>query len=601
MKVRITNAVAAAFILTFIMILNIGSFPITGAESKAAILSPIEDGYIDTLQPAVNFAGANLEVEYHCIKPQSRQRWSFLLFNLTSIPLNSTIESAELYLYAFESHGTLRVGAFKSSDTSWNEKDLYWTPARETSVSQTSNNTQQITNVAWYHFSVKSEVQDSLQAEMVTLAIRPDYPQGFEHAARAVFYSNDQAGRPNTPRLEVVYSARATTDTPRPSRQRTAIILDTDPSRAGVGADVKIFGVLQLDGALLKDQPVIIEYLFNISAWKTISTLRTDEDGTFVITWRPEKAGSIQIRARYPGNENYQASESLTQLEVEPIEIEQFNSWYLLIITVTVAAAFLLLRGATKKRRKIESKPQPSPAQEYAKSEPKPPRPVIEGVSKRVSTGHKGLDRLLRGGLNRNYATALTSPSCDEVDFFTHRFLENGLQEGNSVLYITTRLGRELELAKRYETFHCIVCNPQADSILGVPNIYTTRGLDSLTEINLTVAKALATMDKVNREKVVFTGFLSDILLQHGSVATRQWLYDFISRMKSKSAMLFAVLNSQMHPREELESILDLFDGQIDLWEERREGETRKFIRIKRMYRERYSDESLPIERPDFP
>jgi len=597
------STASAALILTLIVIINTGNITVTSAGGEAVILKPIEDGYIDSLQPSVNFAGANLAVEYFNFKPQSRQRWSFLLFNLTSIPQNNTIESAELYLYTLETHGALRVGAFRSLDISWNERDLYWTPAREASVSRTSNSTQQITNVAWYHFNVKGEVQDSLKTKRLTLVIRPDYSSGFEYAAGAVFSSNDQPGRSNAPRLEIIYA----TDTSRPSKQRTAIILDTNSSRTGVGADIKIFGVLQSDGAFLNDKPVVIEYSFDTSDWKAISTVKTDEDGTFIITWRTERAGSFQIRARFPGNENYHATESLTQLQVESIQVGQINLAYVLTVVVAVAGGSFLLWNAIRKRHRIKFKSQtglleatvlePKPVE----PEPRPPESAIEVISERVSTGHNGLDRLLRGGLSRNYATVLTSPSCDEVDLLTHRFLETGLQGGNSVLYITARLGREPELAEKYPTFYYMVCNPQTDSSRpDMPNIYTTRGLDSLTEINLTAARALAAMDRAGKEKVIFTDLVSDILLQHGPTATRQWLFDFISRMKSKYVTLFVALNSKMHSKEDLEALLDLFDGQIDLWDEKTDAGSRKFVRVRRMYRERYSDESLPIEKSDF-
>ena len=216
MRALIVARCSAFSILVLLVTLVISNPVATYAETKGAILKPIEDGYVDSLQPTVNFAGSNLVIEYFYIRPQNRQRWGFLLFDLESIPPNSSIRSAELYIYAFEIHGIIRVGAFRGLDTSWSEKDLYWTLARQSSITQTSNNSQQISNVAWYHFDVRKDVQDSLATNRLTLVLRPDYSQGFEYAASAVFYSNDQPGRFNTPRLEIVY----TTEPPKPSKQQ---------------------------------------------------------------------------------------------------------------------------------------------------------------------------------------------------------------------------------------------------------------------------------------------------------------------------------------------------------------------------------------------
>jgi len=284
----------------------------TYAETKGAILKPIEDGYVDSLQPTVNFAGSNLVIEYFYIRPQNRQRWGFLLFDLESIPPNSSIRSAELYIYAFEIHGIIRVGAFRGLDTSWSEKDLYWTLARQSSITQTSNNSQQITNVAWYHFDVRKDIQDSLATNRLTLVLRPDYSQGFEYAASAGFYSNDQPGRSNTPRLEIVY----TTEPTKPSKQTTALRLSIDPSRTLLGMNTTLSGSLQANGFPVAGQPVNVEYYSAGSGWNLIATVVTDQEGEFVLTWKAYKAGNIKIRARYVGNENYYGAESEVELEV---------------------------------------------------------------------------------------------------------------------------------------------------------------------------------------------------------------------------------------------------------------------------------------------
>ncbi|MEM4250604.1 MAG: DNRLRE domain-containing protein [Candidatus Bathyarchaeia archaeon] len=609
MKIRMNAKGVAVPALLLLAALAARGLTATSAESLGVILKPIEDGYVDSLQPTVNFAGSNLVVEYFYIRPQNRQRWGFLLFDLSSIPPNSTVQSAELYLYAFEVHGVIRVGAFRSLDTSWSEKDLYWTLARQFSVSQTSNNSQQVKDVSWYHFDVRRAVQDSLSAGRVTLVVRPDYPQGFEYAASAVFYSNDQPGRPYAPRLEIVYAS----ELPRQGKQESVVRLNVKPSRVQVGVNLTLEGVLEVEGSPLAWQPIHIEYSLDGHGWEAISTVKTDPEGRFTLTWKAEEAGSIKIRARYAGDQDRHGSESVVQLVVEsPVTEEGTDLKYPALVTIIVLVSVSILALLWRIRmQKPRPRPEPravipAPAQLREESQATgpiqemvehAPEPLPKMVAERVSTGHGGLDRLLDGGLRAGYAVALTSPTCDELDRLTRGFLEAGVRGGLNVLYVTTRLDGEFDLAQKYPSrFNYLICNPQAaPKEPKLQNVHILKSLDSLTEINLNVSRILEEMEMSGRQKAALIDIVSDVLLQHGAVATRQWLLDFISRMKSKSVTMLAIVDSQMHSSEDLESVVGLFDGQISLWEETRAGAVQKLIRVRRMYRERYSDEVLPF------
>ena len=600
MKTFIIARCSAFSILVLLVTLVISNPVATYAETKGVILKPIEDGYVDSLQPTVNFAGSNLVVEYFYIRPQNRQRWGFLLFDLESIPPNSSIRSAELYIYAFEIHGIIRVGAFRGLDTSWSEKDLYWTLARQSSITQTSNNSQQITNAAWYHFDVRKGVQDSLATNRLTLVLRPDYSQGFEYAASAVFYSNDQPGRSNTPRLEIVY----TTEPQKPSKQATELRLSIDPSRTLLGMNTTLSGSLRANGFPLAGQYVKIENSSDGSGWSLISAVETDQEGEFTLTWEADRIGNIKFRARYMGDENYYGAESTAQLEVESPATSKTDLTYPILIAILVAASALAVIWRT---RRVRVRPRSTLGSEVAvpaavkKAPPETLEPIRKETVGHISTGHRGLDRLLEGGLRLGYAVALTSPTCDELDLFTHGFLEAGLQANSSMLYLTTKFTGELDLASKYPSrFHCVICNPQAAPKTPRPNVHIVRNLDSLTEINLAVARVLGEMEKTIQENVAYMDFVSDILLQHGPVATRQWLLDFISRMKSKSVTMLATVNPQMHSSADLESIVGLFDGEISIWEQETAGTLQKLIGVRRMYRERYSAEPLPISKEDL-
>ncbi|MEM2982185.1 MAG: DNRLRE domain-containing protein [Candidatus Bathyarchaeia archaeon] len=591
--------------VTLIFILTLAS-SFVSSESHAAILKPTQDGYIDSMQPSVDFSGSNLYVEYYYFKPHSRQRWSFLLFDLSSIPVDSKIESAELHVYAFDVHGTLRVGAYRSMDTAWSEKELYWTQARVASVSRRAADTKQLSNIAWYVFNVSSEVEEALRDRKLTLVLKPDYSEGFEHAASAVFYSSDQPGRFNSPRLEIVYTSP--TVTPAQPKGKVTLKLNAEPHKIHVGTYLSIFGDLKIDGSPLKEKTVKIEYSLEGSAWTTISKVETDSDGTFELRWKPEKEGHIRLRATFEDG-GYTVEDSIDlEVEVKPTHL---NLTYITVAAAATSAVILILgidivrrrRGQYRLFEKGVAKPEAEVVVTEAKRLEAPAtvpslKVKVEAEPRYVSTGHRGLDRLLCGGLRHNYVVALTSPSCDEVDLLLHRFLEAGLEAGNSALYVTKRF--DIELANKHpKKLYHVICNPQVEVEAKKPNIYRVRGLENLTELNITVARALEDMGETDG-RISCIDLLSDILLQHGPAATRKWLLDYVSRMKSRSLTTIATINSKMHPKEELEALLDIFDGQIEIWEKETERGFQRFMRIKRMYNVNYVDETLSIAKTDF-
>jgi len=227
--------------ILIITILNISPIQAANDLCEAAILKPIEDGYVDSLQSMINFAGSNLNVEYFYIKPQNRQRWSFVLFDLSSIPNHAIIQTAEFYVYASEVRGSINVGVFRGFDTDWDEEQLYWTDTRIQHASGTSKVTTQIDNVGWHKFDVKEYVQDSMQKRKLSLVLRPYYSEGFEYASSAVFYSCDQPGRFQTPRLEITYLL----EVEKTERDYASIQLGSVPLQVEQGDYLTISGILK--------------------------------------------------------------------------------------------------------------------------------------------------------------------------------------------------------------------------------------------------------------------------------------------------------------------------------------------------------------------
>jgi len=213
----------------------------------------------------------------------------------------------------------------------------------------------------------------------------------------------------------------------------------------------------------------------------------------------------------------------------------------------------------------------------------------------RVSVGYKDLDNLLFGGIPEKYAVVLTSISCDETMLIINRFLEKGAREGGTTILITVEASRWERLAEEFPNFHLLVCNPQAEiAIKSLPNVVKLRGVESLTDVSIPLFTTLRKLKESNEKpKRICIEILSDILLQHHAVQTRRWLIGLTTELKSGGFTTLAIMNPHMHPLEEAQAILDLFDGEIEVYEK----EFKKLLRIKKMYGQNYISDNLPLNK----
>jgi KaiC/GvpD/RAD55 family RecA-like ATPase len=227
-------------------------------------------------------------------------------------------------------------------------------------------------------------------------------------------------------------------------------------------------------------------------------------------------------------------------------------------------------------------------------------KPVVVNVREvvlpsRVSVGYKDLDNLLFGGIPEKYAVVLTSVSCDETMLIINRFLEKGAREGGITFLVTVEASRWERLAEGFPTFHLFVCNPQAETaVKSLPNIVKLRGVENLTDISIPLFSALRKLESSNdKPRRICIEILSDILLQHHAAQTRRWLVGVTTELKSKGFTTLAIMNPHMHTSEEAQAVLDLFDGEIEVYEK----ESKKFLRIKKMYGQDYISDDLPLNK----
>ena len=188
----------------------------------------------------------------------------------------------------------------------------------------------------------------------------------------------------------------------------------------------------------------------------------------------------------------------------------------------------------------------------------------------RISTGFGALDALLFGGIPENYSVALASSLTDERELLIKRFLKEGAKTGETTFCITTEAGNTKVLAEKYPSNFCLfLCNLQADAMIqNLPNVFKLKGVENLTDIDIALIRAYRGLNlSTTTPKRICIEIVSDALLQHHVVTTRRWLSAVLPTLKSKGFTVLAVVDPRMHPAEEIQAILGVFDGEIRISE----------------------------------
>jgi KaiC/GvpD/RAD55 family RecA-like ATPase len=259
----------------------------------------------------------------------------------------------------------------------------------------------------------------------------------------------------------------------------------------------------------------------------------------------------------------------------------------------------------TFEKGKFEIKPRVIYLDEAGNQMVSEPEPIVMNVSQtvfpdRVTTGCVDLDNLLLGGIPEKYSVLLTSPSCDERDILIRRFIEAGAKKGDVTFYVTVDASKVRALAEEHQSnFYVFVCNRRADEMIkSLPNVFKLKGTENLTEISIALASALKTIEESAKEqKRACIDIISDSLLQHHAVSTRRWLTSIIPELRSKGFVTLAVANPWMHNPEEVQAIMDLFEGEISVYEKETRRGPEKCIKIKKMYDEKYLENELPLRK----
>lgn len=244
----------------------------------------------------------------------------------------------------------------------------------------------------------------------------------------------------------------------------------------------------------------------------------------------------------------------------------------------------------------LEPKSEVKPAlKPEAKPESPQPKPTLGGQN--ISTGYSELDTVLAGGLPIGYAILIVSPPCDERDLLFRKIIESSLSMGSQIFFLSRDLIRTQDFANRYgKDFH--VFSPQADKLTSAGgNVYKIQGLQNLSDLNISFTKAVESLPKNLPGKLIIIDILSDILLEHKALTTRKWLDGFVGKRKAEGFTIIGVLNPLISSQQDTQTITDLFDGVIEIYERELKERARRFLIVKKLYGRKYVDTELMLDK----
>jgi KaiC/GvpD/RAD55 family RecA-like ATPase len=266
-----------------------------------------------------------------------------------------------------------------------------------------------------------------------------------------------------------------------------------------------------------------------------------------------------------------------------------------LVVSIGVVGSVMVVR----RRKEVSIKNGVTAAVEVLPQDAKLMELSIQSdVVGRLSTGYGDLDNLLVGGLPKGYAILLLSPSCDERDLLLRKIIGSAARAAMPTFYLSNDIGKTQDLARTYSKKFFALC-PQADKVLSrSANLYKIPSIDSLSDINIAFMEIVGERanDRSDNKLVIFD-LLTDMLLLHKGVTARKWFSDFVARRKAEGFTVLAFLNPLVASTEETQTLIDLFDGVIEIYEKELRERSRRFLVIKRMYGQKYSESELMLDK----
>jgi len=215
----------------------------------------------------------------------------------------------------------------------------------------------------------------------------------------------------------------------------------------------------------------------------------------------------------------------------------------------------------------------------------------------KISTGYGELDSMMQGGIPEGYAIVLVSRSFDERDLLVNRTIASSLASGRPTFYLSTDIAKTRDLVSKFrQNFYAL--NPFADEIAADrDNLFKIPDVGDLSNLNITSNEIMESKAKNESGKMIVIDLLSDLLVRNKASMTRRWLTNFAARRKASGFTILATLDPSTATQEEIQMIIGVFDGIIEVYEKPLQERSRRFLVIKKLYGRDYSEGELMLDK----
>ena len=200
----------------------------------------------------------------------------------------------------------------------------------------------------------------------------------------------------------------------------------------------------------------------------------------------------------------------------------------------------------------------------------------------------------------KGHAVLLLSPRCDERDLLLRKVIGSAVSRGVPTVYLSNDPSKIEDLASMYREDFYVLSSHDAKILSPPANLYKVPSIDSLGDLDLAFAKILETRgkhDTGDRLLVVDLLTYSHIFLVDKGTTARKWFSDFLAKRKGEDFAVLAFLNPRVASNEETQTLIDVFNGVIEIYEKELGGKSRRFLVIRRMYGHRYSESELMLDK----
>ena len=132
------------------------------------------------------------------------------------------------------------------------------------------------------------------------------------------------------------------------------------------------------------------------------------------------------------------------------------------------------------------------------------------------------------------------------------------------------------------------MCNPKPKTqIPDLPNVYKLRSKTDLTNLSISLAKAYRNIDSSKKKRICLET-VSNVLLDYEAKATCKWISELVTDLGSKGFTILGVMNPGMHPADQSNAVINLFDGEISITQSDDPLDCTKSILVKKLRNQDY-------------